>query len=536
MRLVPTACVFLLAACGPGRTDVFAPDPPSQQAFDAVAVGQLQVTWRNPRDADFAATMLTRVLARGARPEAHATPKAGDPFGGGAVLYVGAGTSFLDTRPPAGCTPFLYQLWAQDRAGNWSAGPAELEVPGGAAMEAGLVAPTAVTAAAVDGDVQLAWTNPPAGFVEVRVVRKAGASAPVTPDDGVPIYRGPDAAAAEPLAGLAPGPWTYGVFACNACNCTAKPASVRFTAAGGADAGTDAGTPDPDAGTPGPLTPTDLTLQLSGDGKNVLLSWNVPPDVTSVKVLRTVNAQALGPGDGNAVLVFQGMGTNAAEKTDRLTAHTLSAPQVNYYRVYGCKNASCETVGVGKTFSLTVAQALKGGGYTLFWRHATANVCADQTQLGPANNTTQPNWWRSCDKNCTSAFARQVDSVNAPNETATTHTAFATRGFTVGRVLSSEFCRAMETAQGFNFGPPIEQSQVLTYFVYDEAQRCVNTLGLLNVVPAAGTNTALISHAGFTCATLDSLAWGEAAIYKPNPTGAAKLIARVPWNGWTTLP
>ncbi|MBS1152838.1 MAG: Phosphoglycerate mutase, partial [Myxococcaceae bacterium] len=388
------------------------------------------------------------------------------------------------------------------------------------------------------GDLQLAWTNPPvsSGFAVVRVVRKAGAT-PRTPSDGVAIFTGPGTGTAEPLAGMGFGAWTYAVFACNGCGvCNDSPATVGFNRAPPADAGMDGGTGGGGGSDGGTLTPTHLTLQLAGDGKNVLMSWSNPPEVTEVKVLRTLNSPAIGPGDSSATVVFQGNASSASERVDRLLPNVAGSPATWHYRVYGCKSASCETAGVETTLALTLGQALRGGGYTLFWRHATANVCGDQTQLGPASSTTQPDWWRSCDKNCATAYARQIDTVQAPNETATVHTAFATRGFTVGKVLSSEFCRAVQTAQGFAFGPQIELSQALTYFVYDEGQRCTQTMALLNTPPPPGTNTALVSHAGFTCAIIDSLAWGEAAIYRPIGTGAPKYLGRVPWNGWTALP
>lgn len=552
MRLIRLAMVVLLAACGPTtspHTDVTPPDSPTQQAYEAVTGGAISVSWRNPRDPDFAATMLARIVTgtdapSSTKPSANTNPKVGDPFGGspqfgpGKVLYVGTATTFLDVETPDKCTAFVYQLHSKDTAGNWSVGPAQVDVDPGATSTAPLLVPTALTAAAVDGDVQLAWTNPPpsAGVEVLRVVRKEG-SAPQSPTDGIAIFTGKGSATAEPLAGMGFGSWTYGVFACNACGvCNNTPATIVFTRSAPIDGGTDGGGGGGgnDGGTP--LTPTNLTLQISGDGKNVLMSWSNPAEVTDVKVLRTLNATAMGPGDANATVVFQGSATSASERVDKLWPNTSTSPNIWHYRVYGCKNASCEAVGVETNLSLTLAQALKGGGYTLIWRHATANVCGDQTQLGPANNTTQPNWWKSCDKNCNSAYARQIDSVNAPNETFTIHTAFANRGFTVGRVISSEFCRAIETALGFNFGPAIEQSQVLTYYVYDEGQRCANTLSLLNQQPMPGTNTALVSHAGFTCAIIDSLAWGEAAIYRPTTTGAPRYFGRVPWNGWTALP
>ncbi len=561
MRLLRIALLGLLTACGAsnsGLSDTTPPDPPTQQQYEAVSAGAISVSWRNPRDADWAATMLVRIVtgtetAQRVSPMPKSTPKAGDAFGGtktfgpGIVLYVGKATTFLDVQAPNKCTAFVYQLFSKDDVGNWSVGPAQVDVGGGATSAAPLAAPTGLTAAAVDDNVQLAWTNAPesSGVTEVRVVRKAG-SAPLTPTDGVAIFSGKGSGTAEPLAGMGFGSWTYAVFACNDCGvCNTAPATVVFTRSPPTDGGTNGGT---DGGTDGGrgdggfdggeavLTPTNLTLQISGDGKNLLMSWNNPSEVTDVKILRTLNASAIGPGDATATVVFKGVATSASERIDQLSPSTGASPNVWHYRVYGCKNLACEATGVQKTLALTVAQALRGGGYTLIWRHATANVCGDQTQLGPANTATVPNWWKSCDKNCLTAYARQIDAVQAPNETFTIHTAFVTRGFPIGRVISSEFCRAVETAQGFNFGPAIEQSQVLSYYVYDEAQRCANTLALLNTSPSSGTNTAMVSHAGFTCPIIDSLAWGEAAIYRPMDASAPRFIGRVGWNGWTALP
>ena len=106
----------------------------------------------------------------------------------------------------------------------------------------------------------------------------------------------------------------------------------------------------------------------------------------------------------------------------------------------------------------------------------------------------------------------------------------------MGRVVSSEFCRNVDTAANMDFGPTIEQSDLLTYFVYDEAMRCTHSYELLAEPPVPGTNTALIGHVGFTCPVLQSLTWGEAAIFKPDGSAATELVARVLWNQWATLP
>ena len=202
--------VALVAACSPASgTDTVPPDSPTGQTYEPVSGGAISVSWRNPRAPDFAATMLARIVTgsdkpSSTRPSAKTNPKVGDPFGGsgafgpGVVLYVGKATTFLDVETPNMCTAFVYQLFSKDNDGNWSVGPAQVDVDPGATSAAPLLAPTAFTAAAVGGDVQLAWTNPPAGsgWTELHLVRKFSV-APANPTDGVVVFSGSTASAAS---------------------------------------------------------------------------------------------------------------------------------------------------------------------------------------------------------------------------------------------------------------------------------------------------------------------------------------------------
>lgn len=149
-----------------------------------------------------------------------------------------------------------------------------------------------------------------------------------------------------------------------------------------------------------------------------------------------------------------------------------------------------------------------------------------------------PGWWKSCDAVCTTATARQLTPPNSDTEIAAVRTYFMTRAIPVSRVLSSEYCRCFTTATGFQLGPTVEQLPELTYYVYDEANRCRDSLALANQPPAAGTNVALVGHGGFpvACDPLGSLAWGEAAVFKPQPSGAALLVTRVLASQWAALP
>lgn len=286
-----------------------------------------------------------------------------------------------------------------------------------------------------------------------------------------------------------------------------------------------------------PSSPTGLVALV--DGASVDLSWTAPsPEagLTQAKVLRRLDTAPSGPSDPAAVVVFSGMGSAAADDLNALLPHTTTTARLYHYAVYGCDlGGYCENMGAHATLAPTVAQVLKGGGYVLHWRHASADVCSDQTSLGTAMTTSSPDWWKSCESTCSIATARQLNTTGR-NEAASIGDAFATRGFPVGRVLSSEFCRNQETASLMDFGPAIESSQDLTFFVYDEASRCTDTFALLAEPPTAGTNTALIGHAGNSCLPLSSLAWAEAAIYKPDGLGGSTFIAQVLAAVWLTLP
>jgi phosphohistidine phosphatase SixA len=284
-------------------------------------------------------------------------------------------------------------------------------------------------------------------------------------------------------------------------------------------------------------SPANFTATI--DGADVELAWDPPAlfsGKTHVRVLRRLNALPTDPNDANATVVFVGTATTTSHPLTDLLPTTATTARTYQYAAYGCTAAGdCEPAGVGTTLAPTVGQALLGGGYTGYFRHASATVCTDQTGLGTAATTMSPDWWKSCDANCgTTATARQLDATGVTQAT-TVGQGFDTRGFPVGRVIASEFCRTRTTAQLMDLGPAIETDQGITFFVYDEASRCASATTLLAQVPAAGGNTVIVGHAGFTCEVLGSLAMGEGAIFKPNGSGGSVFIASVLPDLWATL-
>lgn len=288
-----------------------------------------------------------------------------------------------------------------------------------------------------------------------------------------------------------------------------------------------------------PAGPSGLSAGI--EATHVRLTWSNGPAYPRVRVLRRLNDAVAGPADPDATLVFSGVTDTLLDPVSNLLPGTPSEPRTYHYAVYGCVGSSCETVGTATFISPTLAQLLRAGGYTIFFRHASARLCADNTDLGTAANTTVPNWWKSCDATCplppdvTTATARQLSDVGRIEATSI-GAAFAAQGFPVGRVISSEFCRAVQTAELADFGAPIEQSPAVTFFVYDEAGRCEATRVLLAERPTAGSNTAIISHSGNDCPPISGLSMGGAAIYRPNPGGGATFVTALNWEQWGTLP
>lgn len=560
--------------------------PPAPTTFQALPVRDgVDLSWKNPSVVDFERVVLVRYGPGAETAKPTGQPIVGETVGQGVVIYTGTGDAFADTMLPTGCGPFRYHLWSRDTTGLFSPEAATAEVPRGSTAPAPIGHVGMLQVMQAGQEVQVSWTNPPTstGWFQTVVVRKTGGAATGS-SDGLPLYAGSGTSTREAVSSLPLNvAVTYSAFSCNACGgCVTTPATATFTRRDVVDAGADAG-PSPDGGRldggadagptdagvdAGPDAPTGLMASLSADGQLVQLRWAAGAGSTGVKVLRLLNAAPAGPNDPAADVVAVDAGTQASERVDGLLPSTTAAPRTYTYAAYGCRGGVCETTGARTQLTLTLTQALRGGGYTLAWRHATASTCADTLTLGCAVartdcalvQSTAANWWKSCTADCANATARQLTQPTANQETSTIHQYFATRGVTFGRVLSSEFCRNVQTAQGLDLGPVIEQRTELTYYVYDEPSRCADTHALLNQPPAAGTNTAVVGHAGFTCPTLDALAWAEAAVYKPQPAssrtcaadGGAScaadeacvsglcvkplLIDRVLYGGWSTLP
>ncbi|MFZ5446688.1 MAG: hypothetical protein ACOZQL_42265 [Myxococcota bacterium] len=518
MRL-PLAALVLFAGCGPRPTFVEPPLRPDVQVSPATAV----LTWEKGINAQ--TTLVARTLGTVEATAPDGGLVVGDALGGGQVIAVTEGTTYTDNQLPDGCGPFAWHLWSRAADGTWAKSAATVRSLRGAHTIAPTAEVTALSSSFEGNTVRLSWMPPEAStaFEGVTVVRKRG-SAPSSVLDGTSVYSGPSSTVTEPLSALSPSaPTYYAVFNCNACGkCGASAPSLAISAPG--DGGAT-------------LSISGLSAQLSADGQRVELSWT--SGAPTVKVLRTHNATASGPHDANAVVVFDGAGSAVDERVSVLLPDLPLETHRYTYTAWGCIGATCSTTPASTPFRVTLRQSLRGGGYALYFRHATATTCVDQTSLGTASTTASPNWWKRCDASCATATAAQLTPATADGQLAAVRDFFADAGVAVSQVQTSEFCRAVQTAAGFSVDAGIvETVPALTYFVYEENNRCRDTAALLNGMPAAGTNRVLVGHGDFasSCAVLDSLEPAEAAIYKPQLGAPPRYLARVGASQWATLP
>ncbi len=295
------------------------------------------------------------------------------------------------------------------------------------------------------------------------------------------------------------------------------------------------------------------------------MTWSLATSAPQVKIIRKLNGAPSSDTDGE--LAFAGAASPARHPTSALLPTTSGTPRPYTWSLFTCdtNGMNCAPTGLSATLELTFMQALRGGGYVIYFRHAetidptsTTDVCSDNLSLGYASTTSSPNWWKPCTPDvqvtptwtCTGANVRQLSSTGV-TQAQTAGQNLAARQVPFSRVLASEMCRGYRSAELMNLGPTVEQRPELTYYVYGNVQnRCNELRAHIARVPDAGTNVALISHSAITgdsvfvptvdgtlCNVLDGTARSSAQVYKPTGDGGYTLIINnVAVSAWSTLP
>lgn len=293
------------------------------------------------------------------------------------------------------------------------------------------------------------------------------------------------------------------------------------------------------------------------EGAQVKLSWAKPSRAPLVRVLRSLRVAPDAPDAPDAPsatgdhpptsppsLVYVGKANAAAHPISDLLPDDPSANgdarREYHYAAFACKTADdCDDSPGRATLRPTLVECLRGGGYAIHWRHANADVCQDIEPLGTAADTKTPNWWKSCNSDCATATARQLNNEGIEQAKQLGQEMVRLK-IPIARVISTEFCRGVQTAQNMALkyrrkSVKIETAKQLTSFVYDEKNRCSNVYKLLAEMPAKGTNTALIGQKGNDCPVIGKLDIAAAAVFKPDGAGGSQFAGVVRLEDWAAM-
>jgi phosphohistidine phosphatase SixA len=170
-----------------------------------------------------------------------------------------------------------------------------------------------------------------------------------------------------------------------------------------------------------------------------------------------------------------------------------------------------------------LVEALAEGGYVILMRHAaTDRFVADPDQFDLADCATQ--------RNLSEEGRRQATLIGR---------SFEKLGIEVSRVLTSPYCRCVDTAK-LAFGR-LEKSEALAAvddLTYPERDaRGMQIRQMLGTAPAAGTNTVLITHTGNLLYSfgLQARPEGIAHVFRPAEIGPAPYVGTMLPDEWPAL-
>jgi phosphohistidine phosphatase SixA len=167
----------------------------------------------------------------------------------------------------------------------------------------------------------------------------------------------------------------------------------------------------------------------------------------------------------------------------------------------------------------TLVEALRQGGYVIYFRHAATDQSQTDTETQNLEDCSKQRNLNEQGRAQARAIGESFLSLNIP----------------VGLVLSSGYCRARDTAM-LAFGQA-EITSDLTGFPDELREQRIKTLRqMLSTPPTPGTNTILVAH-GFNITNTVGITIeeGEAAIFAPLGENEFALVARVLADEWVKL-
>jgi len=170
-----------------------------------------------------------------------------------------------------------------------------------------------------------------------------------------------------------------------------------------------------------------------------------------------------------------------------------------------------------------LVDALKGGGHTILMRHtSTEPVAPDPGVFNLRDCATQ--------RGLSEKGREQAQRIGK---------SLAKLGIPIGQVLSSPYCRCLETGR-LAFGR-VTESELLSVgdflSVPEKSERGGEVRKLLATAPPPGGNTVLITHTGTLLYSfgLDSRPEGIAHVFKRGPAGNADYIGTLLPEDWPRL-
>jgi broad specificity phosphatase PhoE len=177
-----------------------------------------------------------------------------------------------------------------------------------------------------------------------------------------------------------------------------------------------------------------------------------------------------------------------------------------------------------------LVEALRGGGYTIYFRPA-ASDWGQSDQIEAAGD------WASCE----SEQMRQLSDIGRASARRIGE-AIRALDIPVGKVLSSEYCRASETARLLDVGPVETTRDIMNMraaqHVGGREAVIRRAQGVLSEPPPSGTNVIIVGHGNLMRAATGAYTdEGGSVIYAPRPESehGFELVAQLAPEGWTQL-
>lgn len=175
-----------------------------------------------------------------------------------------------------------------------------------------------------------------------------------------------------------------------------------------------------------------------------------------------------------------------------------------------------------------LVEALREGGFTLYFRHA-------QTNWSQNDRVRQSGDWKSCD----GARMRQL-SEQGKATARRVGTAIRRLGIPVGRILSSEYCRAIQTAEALGLGAVRATTDIMNMrsAAYVGGRDAVARRGKREIgrKPEPGTNTVIVAHGNLMrAATGDYVGEATAGVYRALGNGRFEKVAIIDPAEWARL-